>query len=139
MLLILILSRCFFDGLEENKTNKVVIISLHDYVSFYFKSVSFPWRCVGNFHLMNVKTKLDWKRFKRKNFVLIFWNFLVLCTILKSCVYSPEIQHTIWSNPTLLWAVDFFWPSTNAHSPVVSYFTWLYIARAVHRDIRLVV
>ena len=29
---------------------------------------------------MNVKTKLDSKIFKRKNLVLICWNFLVLCT-----------------------------------------------------------
>ena len=42
----------------QNKMNKK-IICLHHFVSFYFKFVCFPWRCVGNFPLMNVKTKLD--------------------------------------------------------------------------------
>ena len=104
-----------------------------------FKFVCFPWRCVGNFPLMNMKMKLDSKRFKRKNLVLIFWNFLFLCTNIKSCVYSPESQNKFWSTPTFLWAGEFFWPSTDAHSPIVSFFTWLYIARPVHRDIWLVV
>ena len=93
--------------------------------------------------LMNVKTKLDPKTFKRNNLVLIFWNFLVLCTNPKFCVYSPESQkNTIWSTPTLPWAAESFWPSTVANfsdSPVVSFLTWLCTARPVHRDIRLVV
>ena len=65
--------------------------------------------------------------------------FSVLSTNLKSCVHLPESQNTIWSTPTLLWAADFFWPSADEHSPVVSFFTWLYTATTVHRDIYLVV
>ena len=95
------------------------------FFSFYFKFVCFSWQCVRNFPLMNLKPKLDLKIFKRKNLVLIFWNFLEVCTNLKSCMYSTESQRKIWSTPTLLWAVDFFWPSTDAHSPIVSFLTWL--------------
>ena len=91
------------------------------------------------FHLMNVKTKLHSKTFKRKNRVLIFWKLLVLWTNLKSCMYSPESQNTFWSTSTLLWAGEFFWPSTDAHSTVASFFTGLYTAKPVHRDIRLVI
>ena len=37
---------------------------------------------------MNVKTKLDSKRFKCKTLVLIFWNFLVLCQNLNpACIH----------------------------------------------------
>ena len=88
IMFILILDRCFFDGFEQNKMNKGAIICLHHYVSFYFKFVCFPWWCERNFPLMNVKMKLDSKRFKRKSFVLIFWNFPVLCTNLKSCAFA---------------------------------------------------
>ena len=49
----------FLWWIEQNKMNKGVIICLHHYLSFYFKFVCFPWCCVGNFPLMNVKTKLD--------------------------------------------------------------------------------
>ena len=72
--------------------------------------------------LMNVKIKLDLKTFKRKNLVLVFWNFLVLCTNLKSCMYTPESQNRIWSTPTLMQVAKFFWPSTDGHSPVESFF-----------------
>ena len=125
--------------MKKNKMNKGVLICLHHYVSFYFKFVCFPWRCVRNFTLMNAKTKLDSKIFKRKNLVLIFWNFLILCKNLKSCMYSSESQNIIWSTPTLLWATDFYWTSKNAHSPIVSFFTWLYRTRPVHKDIQLAV
>ena len=123
---------------SEDKVEQIIATVTVRSVSC-FKFVCFPWRCVGNFPLMNMKMKLDSKRFKRKNLVLIFWNFLFLCTNLKSCVYSPESQNTFSSTSTLLWAGEFFWPSTDAPSPVVSIFTWLYIARLVHRDIWLVV
>ena len=44
---------------------------------------------------------------------------------LNPCVFAWS-QDTIWSTPNLLWAADFFWPCTDKHSPVVSFFTWLY-------------
>ena len=92
---ILILDRCFFDGFEQNKMNKGAIICLNHYVSFYFKFVCFPWWCEWNFPLMNVKMKLDSKRFKRKSLVLIFWNFPVLCTNLKSCAFAWNSKHNL--------------------------------------------
>ena len=93
LFLILILNRCFFDGFEQNKIKKGVIISLHQYVPFYFKLVCLPWQCEENFALINVKTKLDSKRFKHTNLVMILWNFLILCTNLKSCIYWPKSQY----------------------------------------------
>ena len=118
------------------------IICLNYYVFFaclQWLIVRFPYRFLANFSLKNVKMKLDSKWFKRKNIVLIFRNSFVLCRNLKSCINSPENQNTIWSTPTLLWAADFFWPSIDAHSPIMNFFTWLYTAKPVHRDIQLVV
>ena len=56
---------------------------------------AFHDRCVGNFPMMNAKTKLDLKRFKRKNLVLIFRNFLTLCTNLKPYMYARKISCTV--------------------------------------------
>ena len=91
-------------------------VNLLCFFFFCFKLVGFPWCCVENFSLMNVKTSFDSKRFKLKNLVIIFWNFLILYTNLKYCVYSPESENTIWSSPTFLWAADFFWPRTVMHT-----------------------
>ena len=57
LFLILILNRCFLDGFEQNKMRKGVIICLHHYISFCFKFVCFPRQWVGNFSVINVKTK----------------------------------------------------------------------------------
>ena len=48
-----------------------------------------------------------------------FW--VIIKKNVKSCMCLPESQNTIWSTPTLLWVPDFFWPSTDRHSLVVSF------------------
>ena len=134
----LILNFCFcwvkiFQNVTQNQLSQNYINLLH---FLLFQICLLSLTMCREFPSDECKNKI--RLFKHENLVLIFWNFLILCTNLKSYLHSPESENTIWSNPTLLWAADFSWPSIDAHSPKVSFFAWLYTARQVHRDIWLV-